>query len=113
LAVVHRWILVVLAPLLVVVGVLGFVQHGEGSTSSAPAYNVFHLVFGAVGLLVVVFGDNGSARAFNVAFGVIDLYQALASRMGWFPRDLFRWRPLDDALHVAIGAALVLVGLVA
>ena len=108
---VNRWVLIVFAPLLVLVGVLGFAQRGEGSTSSAAAYNVFHLVFGAIGLAVVVFGTNGSARVFNIAFGLIDLYQALASRLGWFPKDLFRWKHLDDVLHVVIGALLVLVGL--
>ena len=109
---VSKWVLVVFAPVLVLVGVRGFLQRGEGSTSAAPAYNVFHLVFGAIGLAVVVFGTSGSARVFNVAFGLIDLYQALASRMGWFPKDLFRWKPLDDLLHVVLGVALVVVGLV-
>lgn len=107
----NRWVLIAFAPALVLAGVLGFVQRGQGSTSGAPAYNVFHLVFGAVGVAVVVFGTNGSARVFNVAFGLIDLYQALASRMGWFPKGLFRWKPADDVLHVVIGAALVLAGL--
>lgn len=106
----NTWVLAVFAPVLIIVGVLGFVQHGEGSTSGAPAYNVFHLVFGALGLAVVVFGGNGAARAFNIGFGLIDLYQALASRMDWFPHDLFRWKPADDVLHVVIGAALVALG---
>lgn len=111
---VNRWVLAVFAPVLVLAGVLGFVQRGEGSTSGAPAYNVFHLVFGAVGLGVVVLGSGGGgARTFNLAFGCIDLYQALASRMGWFPVDLFRWKHADDVLHVVIGAALVVVGIVA
>ncbi len=108
----NRWVLIVFAPILVLVGVLGFVQRGEGSTSSAPGYNVFHLVFGAIGLAVVVSCTNSSARTFNITFGVVDLYQALASRLGWFPKDLFRWKHLDDVLHVVIGSLLVLVGLV-
>lgn len=112
-AMVNQWVLIVFAPALVAVGVLGFVPRREGSTSAAPAYNVFHIVFGVIGLAVVLFGGNGPARTFNVAFGLIDLYQALASRLGWFPVSQFRWKPADDVLHVVIGTALVLVGLVA
>jgi cytochrome c biogenesis protein CcdA len=46
-----------------------------------------------------------------VAFGAIDLYQAIASFSGWFPNESFKWKRADDVLHVVIGAFLVLVGL--
>ncbi len=106
-----RWVLGLFAPLLVVVGVLGFLSPNErGRTSTAPAYNVFHLAFGLIGLAVVVWGDRSAIRAFLVGFGLIDLYQALASRRHWFPESLFRWTRTDDALHVVLGAVLVIIG---
>jgi Domain of unknown function (DUF4383) len=94
---------------LVVTGIAGFVLPAKKApTSGAPAYNVFHLAFGAIGLAAS--RRPGGARAFNAGFGAIDLYQALASRRDWFPQKWFRWKPADDVLHVVIGAALVGVG---
>lgn len=54
---------------------------------------------------------EAAIRAFNVGFGLIDLYQALASALGLFPGEYFRWQTADDVLHVVIGTALVAVGL--
>ena len=107
----NTWVAAAFACVLHAAGVLGLVQHGEGTTSSAPAYNVFHLVSGAAGLALVVFAGHAGARAFNIGFGLVDLYQALASRMHWFPHEQFCWKPADDALHVVFGVALVGVGL--
>ena len=99
------------AVLLVGVGVLGFLPAGaRGSTSNAPAYNVFHLVFGVLGLALVVWGNSSATRAFLVGFGVIDLYQALASHQHWFPEALFRWTHTDDLLHLVIGVLLIAAG---
>ncbi len=108
---INRWVLGVFAPLLLVVGVAGFVMPGDGgSTSSAPAYNVFHLIFGTLGLALVVWGNSAAIRSFNIGFGLLDLYQALASLQHWFPESLFRWKHTDDILHVIIGVGLVVVG---
>ncbi len=99
------------APVLILAGILGFVLPAETSLmSGAPAYNVFHLCFGALGLALVLTRREGAIAAFNLGFGLIDLYQAAASRAHWFPADAFRWKPADDVLHVVIGAGLVLVG---
>ncbi len=99
--------------LLVGVGVLGFLPAGErGSSSNAPAYNVFHLAFGVLGLALAAWGDSTAARVFLVGFGVIDLYQALASRRHWFPEASFRWTPTDDLLHLVIGVLLIVAGVV-
>ncbi|MGI8984642.1 MAG: hypothetical protein ACR2HM_08955 [Acidimicrobiales bacterium] len=105
-----RWVLGVFALLLVLVGVGGFLTPDRGSASTAPAYNVFHLAFGLLGLALVLGGDRSAIRAFLVGFGVIDLYQALASAQGWFPASQFRWTHTDDVLHVVLGAGLVLAG---
>lgn len=110
---VNTWVLAIFAPLLVLVGVLGFLQHGEGNTSNAPAYNIFHLTFGVIGLAVVILGGHRAISVFIIGFGLIDLYQAIASRMDWFPVHLFQWKPADDLLHVIIGIGLVAVGVLA
>lgn len=106
-----RWVLGGFAVLLIAVGVLGFLPAGgRRSTSNAPAYNVFHLAFGVAGLAFAVLGDRSAARAFLVGFGLIDLYQALASHQHWAPKALFRWTPTDDLLHLVIGVVLIAAG---
>ncbi|HVE19625.1 MAG TPA: DUF4383 domain-containing protein [Ilumatobacteraceae bacterium] len=96
---------------LIVTGIAGFVIPAKkAATSGAPAYNVFHLLFGSLG--IVASRRRGTARAFNLGFGAIDLYQAVASRRGLFPQRWFRWKTADDVLHVVIGAGLVAAGLI-
>jgi len=99
------------APLLVVAGVLGFVVPARLSLmSGAPAYNVFHLIAGAVGLVIALRRAAPAAITFNLAFGTIDLYQALAGLTGLFPARLFALRPADHVLHVGFGLLLAGVG---
>lgn len=107
----NRRVLLVFAPVLILIGVLGFVlPSSKGLTSGEPAYNIFHIISGVIGLLIVLRKNGGSIRAFNVGFGLVDLYQAAASFAHLFPEQYFRWTRVDDALHVIVGAALVLVG---
>jgi hypothetical protein len=103
-------VLAVFAPVLILTGALGFVLP-EGPMSAAPAYNIFHIVFGALGAALVLRRREGPIRMFNVGFGLIDLYQAAASMLHWWPIDHFRWKTGDDVLHVVIGLGLVVVGL--
>lgn len=125
----NYYVLLVFAPLLIVVGILGFVIPDDKSlTSGAPAYNVFHIVFGVIGVACLSLGSATSAanvslsfdplllpsgfpRAFNVGFGSIDLYQAVASYANLPPKAQFRWKRADDVLHIVIGLALVIVGI--
>ncbi len=103
---VNRTVARVFGPTLILTGIAGFIiPPKKALTSGAPAYNVFHLVFGAIGLLAS--RRRGTARAFNLGFGAIDLCQAVASRRGLFPQKWFRWKTADDVLHVVIGTALV------
>jgi hypothetical protein len=55
-------------------------------------------------------GGGQGAVGFTLGFGLIDLYQALAGAVGLFPAGLFAYRLLADALHVALGLALVGLG---
>jgi hypothetical protein len=108
----NYYVLLIFAPLLIVIGILGFIIPANKSlTSGAPAYNLFHIVFGLIGLGIVYSQPDPCIRAFNIGFGVIDLYQAAASFLHLFPEKHFRWKRADDILHVAIGAGLVLTGL--
>jgi len=47
---------------------------------------------------------------FNLGFGLIDLYQALASYLHLPPQQYFLWTRVDDLLHIVIGLALVIIG---
>lgn len=107
-------VLRVFAPLLLVVGVLGFVTPASMAlTSGAAPYNIFHLIFGAVGVGCVLSKQLNLVRGFNVGFGLIDLYQAIASFADLWPKAAFQWKPADDVLHVVIGLGLVVVGVLA
>jgi len=108
-----NWIVLTgFAPILILVGVLGFVLPESASlTSGAPAYNWFHIAFGVFGLLLALTRRESYARTFNLGFGLIDLYQAAASFLDLFPEKHFRWTRVDDVLHVVIGLLLVFVAL--
>lgn len=108
----NYYTLLIFAPVLILTGIAGFILP-EFVMSNAPAYNVFHIVFGIIGLLSVLSKKANIVRGFNISFGLIDLYQAVASFMDWFPERLFQWKPGDDILHIIIGAALVFIGLFA
>ena len=107
----NRITLAIFAPILILAGVAGFLIPAQQSlTSGAPAYNIFHLVFGALGLVLVWLASERLVSLFNAGFGLIDLYQALASRLDLFPRQYFLWTKVDDILHILIGLALVIIG---
>jgi hypothetical protein len=103
--------LMVLAPLLVLTGVAGFVIPEQYSLMSGAApYNMFHLIFGALGLVLMSTKSDLLASSFNLGFGLIDLYQVLASVVGLTPIQYFHWTYVDDVVHVLLGFALVIIG---
>lgn len=107
---INYYVLIIFAPLLVLTGILGFIIPANKSlTSGAPAYNIFHIIFGISGIMIASHHYD-YIRVFNIGFGVIDLYQAAASRLHLFPEKQFRWKKADDVLHIVIGLILVLVG---
>jgi hypothetical protein len=103
--------LLIFAPILILIGITGFVIPERYSlTSGAAPYNLFHIFFGAVGLMLAMTNSDRLASLFNFGFGLIDLYQAVASVFGLTPIQYFHWTFVDDVLHVLIGFALVLIG---
>ena len=108
----NRTVLSIFAPVLILTGIAGFVVPPQYSlTSGAAPYNLFHIAFGALGLFIISAGVAKHAIAFNVCFGLIDLYQAIASALSMWPENYFLWTFVDDVLHVILGFGLVLVGL--
>lgn len=103
--------LLVFAPLLILTGIAGFVIPERYSLMSGAApYNLFHIIFGSIGLLITMTKSDLLASSFNLGFGLIDLYQVLASVVGLAPIQYFHWTYADDVLHVLIGFALVIIG---
>ena len=103
--------LTILGPLLMLTGIAGFVIPERYSVMSGAApYNLFHILFGAIGIWLVITNSDLWASAFNLVFGLIDLYQAFASAIGLAPIQYFHWTYLDDVVHVLLGFALVLIG---
>jgi uncharacterized membrane protein len=103
--------LMILAPLLLVTGIAGFlIPERYTLMSGAAPYNMFHLIFGAVGLILISAKNDLVASAFNLGFGLIDLYQVLASVVGLTPIEYFHWTFVDDVVHVILGFALVIIG---
>lgn len=105
----NYYTLLIFAPVLILTGISGFLLP-ETLLSGAPAYNVFHIIFGVIGLLSWLSKKQSLIRGFNISFGLIDLYQAAASLMDWFPESLFKWKTGDDILHIVIGIILILIG---
>lgn len=107
----NRIALMVFAPVLILTGIAGFlIPADKGLTSGAMPYNVFHIVFGCLGIALWLLRNEWLAINFNIGFGLIDLYQALASYAHLFPERLFHWTKADDILHVVIGLALIMIG---
>jgi len=108
----NRIVLSIFAPILILAGVSGFLIPPQYSlTSAAVPYNLFHVVFGALGVFIISAGKPPHACLFNIGFGLIDIYQAIASALSLWPEPYFLWTFVDDVLHVIIGFALVLIGL--
>ena len=103
--------LMILAPLLLLTGIAGFLIPPRYSLMSGAApYNLFHIIFGAIGLLITVTNDELWASSFNFGFGLIDLYQVVASVFALTPIQYFFWTYADDVVHVLLGFALVTIG---
>ena len=107
-------LLTAFAPILIIAGALGFITPPSMALMSGAApYNLFHIFFGLVGIGLLITKRLPLARAFNIGFGAVDLYQAVASFAGLFPTALFAYKRADDVLHIVLGLLLVGVGVLA
>jgi hypothetical protein len=104
-------VLGVFGPVLIATGIAGFlIPPRLALMSGAPAYNVFHIVFGVVGTALVLTSGARAAAAFNLGFGALDLYQMAAGVVGFFPARAFRYKTADHVVHAVLGLALAAVG---
>lgn len=107
----NLWLTGLFAPLLVLTGVAGLLLPPRlALMSNAVPYDSFHIAFGMLGIALVIARSVRGAALFNVGFGAIDLYQALAGVTGLFPAGVFHLKPADHAAHVLFGVLLVVVG---
>ena len=104
----NRIVLTIFGPLLILTGIAGFLVPPQASlTSGAAPYNIFHIIFGVIGLLLLF---AKKPELFNFSFGLIDVYQAIASYLSLPPKQFFLWTRVDDILHVVLGVGLALIG---
>lgn len=95
-----RWSTAALAPLLLVAAV----------TDRNIAYALFHGVAGGGAALAATLFRGRYAGTYLIGFGVLDLYQAAASALGWFPDAVFDYSATDDLVHWLLGSFLIFLG---
>lgn len=101
-------VLLVFAPVLILIGAAGFLIPADlAVTSGAFFYNIFHIVFGIIGVWLLILRNENYIRVFNLGFGLIDIYQAIAGYWHLFPEQYFQWTPVDGILHVVVGLILI------
>ena len=104
-------VLAVFGPVLILTGIAGFLIPARFALlSGAPSYNVFHIAFGILATALVLARSATAIAAFNLGFGIGDVYQLVAGLTGWFPARQFRYKPADHVVHAVIGVGLVAVG---
>jgi hypothetical protein len=104
----------IFSPILVLTGILGFlIPPDMAILSGAIPYNFFHMFFGLVGVSIWIRRSPKEMAWFNIVFGLIDIYQAIASALALPPTELFAYTFADDVLHVIIGLALCIIGTMA
>lgn len=64
----------IFAPLLILTGIAGFVLPAQYSLmSNATRYNLFHIIFGAIGLVLLQTKNDLAASAFNLGFALASI----------------------------------------
>lgn len=102
--------LVIFAPTLVLVGILGFLTPVNlKRISTEPAYNVFHIVCGIVGAVILLSNNDSALKTFNLVFGLINIYQFAASHANQFPVHYFKWTRIDNIIHLILGLFFLIV----
>ena len=109
-----RWnarLLGAFGPILILTGLGGLlIPPRLALMSGAVPYDLFHIAFGALGTALVLARRARGVAIFNLAFGVGDLYQAVAGWLEIFPAGVFHYRFGDHVAHVALGLLLAAVG---
>jgi|GEM_PF-2406652 len=91
---------------------LGVAVRGFTGQSQSPAYDTFHLIFGLFGIAAAVAASGHTAPLFNLIFGLLDGYQAIAQVLGLFPTGLFNLTAVDTAQHIVVALMLLTVSVI-
>lgn len=103
-------ILLIFAPTLVLVGILGFITPASlKRISTEPAYNIFHIVCGVIGAVVLLSNNDSALKSFNMVFGLLNIYQFAASYANQFPAQYFKWTRIDNIIHFLLGAFFLVI----
>lgn len=103
-------ILLIFAPALVLVGILGFLTPASlKRISTEPAYNIFHIVCGVTGAIVLLSNNDSALKSFNLVFGLINIYQFAASYANQFPAHYFKWTRIDNLIHLLLGTFFLVI----
>jgi len=106
-------ILKFLAPILILIGVLGYIIPNEYNLmSNENFYNLFQINIGLIGMILLFTMNIKLIRGFNIALGAFNIYQVFSSYFGIFPDELFNYTLTDDIVHLDIGIALLFIGII-
>ena len=107
----------ILGVVLILVGLLGFVQPGFLGAHLTGAHNAIHIVSGAIALYFGFAGSLAGAKSFSLAFGVVYLaLGVLGMALGTGADRMWMLGPLhfgqvDHGIHVLLGIIFLAGGL--
>ncbi len=108
----------ILGVVFVLVGLIGFVNHGLLGAHLSNTHNVVHLVSGALALYLGFAGSLSAARAFCLVFGVVYLALGiLGMALGtgndreWHIGSLLLFGQADHGIHILLGVVFLAGGL--
>lgn len=104
-------IVMVVSVILVLVGLLGFVNNPViGLFPVNALHNVVHLVSGILGIVFAMKGE-GSAKGFAKIFGIVYLLVAILGFIApTFMEDLLMVEMYDNILHLVLGVVFLWAG---
>lgn len=103
-------LLVIFSPVLILAGILGFIiPAGFKKISTEPAYNIFHIVCGLIGAMVLLSNHDLVLKTFNLIFGLVSTYLVVASYAHRFPARHFKWTSIDNVIHLVFGILFLVV----
>ena len=113
-----KTIAMIMGVIFILVGLVGFVSHDFLGTHLSTTHNLIHLVSGAVSLYLGLKGSLSAARLFCFVFGAVYLLLGVfgfllgagAERMLTVIPDALMFGTMDHIVHVLIGAIYLIGG---
>ena len=105
----------ILGVVLLLVGVVGFINHDFLGTHLNTAHNLVHIITGAISLYFGLAGTLAAARTFGIAFGVVYLLLGVVGFIVGSGDDrmlnlggVLHLGTMDHAVHIIIGVVYLL-----